>query len=379
MTSKKINLLIATGLFPPEIGGPATYTQSLVEELPRHGFWVTVVPFREVRHLPKIIRHLVYFKKIYQLAKTHDLIFAQDPVSVGLPAWLAAALARKPFILRVAGDYAWEQASLRFGLTDLLDVFVTRRPGYPWRIRLLISVERFVARRARRVIVPSQYLKKIVALWGVAVERIAVVYNAAPQPLGLGTKKELRHRFKIGGRTIISFGRLVPWKNFAVLIKILPALLHRAPDLNLYLIGAGPEQASLQALTTALGLEKKVFFFAPMDQSLLFKYLKAADLFVLPTRYEGLPHTVLEALTVGLPVVTTAVGGNAEVITNEVTGLLVPVDDPASLTLAIERLLTDPIYADTLARAGRAFVRQFSKERLIKETLMVLRLVSSSR
>ena len=95
--NKKI--LIATGLYPPEVGGPATYSKLLFDTLPKHGFEVTVVSFGEVRRLPKGIRHVFYFFKIIKKGRYTDCIFAQDPVSVGLPAFLAARLLRKRFLL----------------------------------------------------------------------------------------------------------------------------------------------------------------------------------------------------------------------------------------------------------------------------------------
>ena len=87
---RRWRILIATGLFPPEIGGPATYSKLLQDMLPDFGFWVTVLPFREVRRLPKLIRHVWYFWRVVRAGFYADIIFAQDPVSVGLPAALAA-------------------------------------------------------------------------------------------------------------------------------------------------------------------------------------------------------------------------------------------------------------------------------------------------
>ena len=78
-------VLIATGLYPPEIGGPATYTKLLETRLPEYGFEISVLPFSSVRHLPKIIRHAAYFLKCLSRARAADIVFAQDPVSVGLP------------------------------------------------------------------------------------------------------------------------------------------------------------------------------------------------------------------------------------------------------------------------------------------------------
>ena len=86
--SKKI--LVAAGLYPPDIGGPATYARMIEERLPAKGIEVTVIAFGQVRHLPKIFRHLAYAYRLYQAAKEHHAIYALDGVSGGLPALLVA-------------------------------------------------------------------------------------------------------------------------------------------------------------------------------------------------------------------------------------------------------------------------------------------------
>ncbi len=81
-----MKILIATGIYPPDIGGPATYSKLLKDELPGRGIDVQVLSFGQVRHLPKIIRHFSYLLKILKLGRGVDVIYAQDPVSVGFPA-----------------------------------------------------------------------------------------------------------------------------------------------------------------------------------------------------------------------------------------------------------------------------------------------------
>ena len=173
-----MNILIATGLYPPEIGGPATYTEILEEELPKLGHTPVIVPFGLVRGLPKIIRHIVYFFLVAKRGFRSDVIYALDPVSVGLPALLVAKLMRKRFLVRIAGDYAWEQGTARYGVKDSLDTFSKKMKEYKVVVQLLKKVEFFVARYAERVIVPSKYLKKIVSNWGIDGSHISVIYNS---------------------------------------------------------------------------------------------------------------------------------------------------------------------------------------------------------
>ena len=117
---KKQKVLIATGLYSPDVGGPATYARELESHLPDYGFEVVVAPFTWVRKFPPGIRHILYLIVLIEYGEDASIILALDPVSVGLPAVIAARVLRKKFVLKVVGDYAWEQycqkgkASLEF-------------------------------------------------------------------------------------------------------------------------------------------------------------------------------------------------------------------------------------------------------------------------
>ncbi|MDQ5893447.1 MAG: hypothetical protein QG640_459, partial [Patescibacteria group bacterium] len=124
-----MKILISTGIYPPDIGGPATYSKLLFDELPKYGHEVSILSFGEVRHLPKVVRHLSYLFKLLNRAKSVDLIFAQDTVSVGLPALIASRILKKKFFVRVPGDYAWEQSVQRFGVKESIDDFQNKKYG----------------------------------------------------------------------------------------------------------------------------------------------------------------------------------------------------------------------------------------------------------
>src|SRR3989338_6307476 len=105
-------IVIATPLYPPESGGPATYAKVLEEELPKLGIDVVVVKYSDVRR--RFFRHLRYFLLVSKAARDADLVYALDAVSVGFPAMLAPKRRRKRFLVKVVGDFAWEQGSQRF-------------------------------------------------------------------------------------------------------------------------------------------------------------------------------------------------------------------------------------------------------------------------
>lgn len=370
-----MRILIATGVFAPDIGGPATYSKLLADELPHHGIDVSVSSFRSVRHLPKAIRHVAYFAKALHASVRADIVFAQDPVSVGFPALCAAKILRKRFMLKVVGDYAWEQYCQRSeGIKNFvtLDEFQHTRCGRVTELRR--SVQRFVARRAEKVIVPSAYLKTIITEWGVPSEKIQVIYNACETPAVSGSKDEARKALGLKGKVVVSIGRLVPWKGFLGLIDIMPKILEEFSDLVLVIVGDGPQKSELEKYVEKLGIDGRVIFTGRAEREKVWRYLKAADVFALNTAYEGFSHQILEAMALGVPIITTAVGGNVEMIENGENGALVAYNDKEALLQALRRLLRDGVFADTLAQNAKKKAETFSIKRMIEETISALRI-----
>lgn len=363
-------VLIATGIYPPDIGGPATYSKLLMDELPRRGFEVSVLSFGTVRHLPKIIRHLVYAWRLFRLAGKFDLIYAQDPVSVGLPTLLASRLSRRPYFLKVVGDYAWEQGQQRFGVTDFLDDFV-RKSNYSFIVRILKKIQTIVAKNAARIIVPSKYLKGIVCQWGIPEDKVVVIYNAFDLP-NIASSTITKNKFKKTGRLLLSAGRLVPWKGFEMLIDIFPTLLTRYPDLELVIVGSGPDKDHLEALINERGVVDKVKLIGQVNKNDLVEWLKLTDIFLLNTSYEGFSHQLLEVMALNVPIITTPVGGNSELIENGHNGLLVEYGHSIKWLKAIESLLEDPEVGRGLVANGKKTIGQFKTEVMLEKITQAL-------
>lgn len=359
-------ILVATPLYPPDTGGPATYSKLLHEELPQYGYIVTVVSFGQVKHLPYIIRHIAYFFRCLKLAQGVEIVYAQDPLGVGFPAMLAAKLRGVKFMLKIVGDRAWETGQQRFGLKESLDIFSKKFFVNPILIPLKI-IQKFVANSAEKVIVPSKYLKEIVSNWGVNQGRIEVIYNSFEPVLVTQTKQVLRQDLNLKGRVIISAGRLVKWKGFDVLIEVIDKLKDKYSNLVLVIAGDGPQMDELENLVKEKDLEDHVRLTGRLEQPLLAKYIKASDLFVLNTGYEGLSHQLLEVMSLGTPIVTTKVGGNSELIENGRNGILVDYNDLNSLNDSIVNLFENKGLAQKLSEVSEKKVTKFTKEIMLKE------------
>lgn len=317
-----MRIALATPLYPPEIGGPATYAKALCDGLPGKGIEVDLVKFSEVRHLPKIIRHAVYYRRVLKAARTADLVLALDPVSTGLPAMRAAQKADKPFVVKIVGDYAWEQGRQRFGITADLDGFV-RTLQNNFFVRRLQTVQTRVARSAARVIVPSEYLKKIVMQWGIPAEKIEVIYNAVPDaPLGT-VPSAVRALPK---PLYVSIGRLVPWKGFDEVISTT-----QKTGASLVIVGDGPLRARLEN-RAARELGDRCVFTGQLSHEDTLAVMNFGDVFILNSSYEGLSHALIEAVRLGKPIVATNAGGNPEVV----SGGLIPVGDNNALLRAVQ-------------------------------------------
>jgi glycosyltransferase involved in cell wall biosynthesis len=362
-----MRLLIATPLYPPDSGGPATYAKALGEGLSAHGIDVSLVKFGEVRHKPKVLRHVLYFWNVYQAARGTDLVLALDPVSVGLPALIAARLRRVPFVVKVVGDYAWEQGRQRFRVWLPLEEFVrTEQVSLP--VHMLRMVETFVAEQARCVIVPSLYLKGIVTAWGIEEEKIVVIENAQPAAHPGTLPETLAH---LPSPRIVTAGRLVPWKGVHGVIASMVEVRERIPGAHLVIVGDGPEREALERYAASRLKEGYTFTGAlPHDEALA--VIQHADIFVLNSSYEGLSHILLEALTLGKAIVATKAGGNPEVIEHGKNGHLISIGDTDALTVATLTILKDPAYRASLEGAAKESSLHYAPERMLEATATLL-------
>jgi len=374
-----MRILICTGIYPPDIGGPATYSKLLKDELPKYGFEVGVLSFGEVRRFPKIIRHIIYFFKVLKRSFEADVIFAQDPVSVGLPSVLAAKFLNKKFLLKVVGDYAWEQGSQRFGIKDNLDIFLGQRYGF--FVEILRKIERFVSKKADLIIAPSVYLKSVIEKWGIRSEKIKVIYNAFELPeiqklnsnVIKNAKNEAKRELGLDGFILLSIGRLVPWKGFLALIKSVSKLKDEIKDLKLVIIGSGPDYGALEAEIERSNLKKFVSLYGQMEHKKIFEYLSVCDIFILNTSYEGLSHQLLEAMAImEKPIITTRAGGNPELIEDKKSGIFIEYNNKDQIVEAVKLLYEDRDMGRRLSQKAREKAREFSKEKMINNISDVL-------
>lgn len=232
--------------------------------------------------------------------------------------------------------------------------------------------------RATRLFAVSGSLARLAVALGADPQRVQVVGNGVDlerfRPLD---RAEARARLQLptDAPVLISVGGLVERKGFHRAIEILPELLARYPRLHLLIAGgAGPEgdyATALRNQTAKLGLSERVRFLGHIGPERLAEPLSAADVFVLATRNEGWANVFLEAMACGLPVVTTDVGGNPEVVCDPALGTLVPLGDSAALAAAIGAALA----RDWDRAAIRAYAQANGWERRVETLVAAFRAI----
>ena len=369
-----MKILIITGIFPPDIGGPATYVPTMSSELVERGHEITVValsdtlnhddrsysfPVQRIRRGTfKPLRFLLTVLRILREGRSAQVLYVNG---LYLEAVLANFILRKPLVQKIVGDWAWERATNKGWVDDSFEAF--QRSRHSPRVELLKALRRFCARRANMVIVPSRYLARAVVDWGVSESKTLVVYNAVELPSSAPFTIPLVTQFKI-----VTVGRLVSWKQIDSLIEAIA----ECEGTGLVVVGDGPERDRLETMARER-LSQRVYFAGQRSKEETFALMAACDLFVLNSSYEGFPHVVLEAMCAGLPVVATEVGGTPELVRDGENGLLISPNANGELAKTLMKLVTSSKERQRLAAGARETVQRFRPSAMIEATETLLR------
>ena len=366
-----MRVLLVSGIWPPDVGGPASHAPAVADFLRRGGHDVEVVvtadaaPARRPypigwtpRRLPVAIRHLHGTALIASRARRADVVYS---TGMFVRTAIGARATRTPYVLKLTGDPAFERARARRLAGGEVGAWQRRRGLVP---RALAALRDWSVRGAAHVYCPSAYLRELAIRWGARPETVEVLPNPAPAVPELPPRDELRRSFGLDGRTLAFAGRLTVQKALDVALEA----VERTPEVELVVAGDGPERARLQRIAG-----ERVRFVGPLGRDDVLRLFAAADAAVLPSAWENFPHAVVEALAVGTPVIATDVGGVAEIVRDGENGLLVPPGDAAALADAVTRFFSEPELGRRLADAAAPSVAEYAEERLFTRLENVLR------
>ncbi|HKX46121.1 MAG TPA: glycosyltransferase family 4 protein, partial [Planctomycetota bacterium] len=349
-----MRILITSPVFPPDLGGPSVYVPSIGRFLVERGHDVKVVAFCsderptgypfEVVAIPRgplLWRYLKAFLAVWREARGRDVVYVQEHLA--LLHVLAARLRGVPVVIRMMVDGAWE-ISHRLGWIDGDDIVTFETKDYGLRVRLVRALQRAWWRGSRRIVACSDFLRGIaVGRYRVPADKVVRIWNAYHGTRAeevTETRREARAALGLAAdrRYLLTICRLMVWKRVDGIIEALAGL---PEDTELLVAGDGDMEGPWKAFAAERGLAARVHFLGNVPHARIPLLVRAADVFVLNSEYEGLSHTLLEVLTLGTPIVCTGVCGNPEVVEDGQNGFLVPPRDPAALRAAVGRLLAD--------------------------------------
>jgi glycosyltransferase involved in cell wall biosynthesis len=279
-----------------------------------------------------------------------DLVSAHS-TKAGYAARLVCAILRKPVVFTVHGWPFTEGRGIR-----------TRR--------LLALAERLAGEVTGKIICVSEYDRDLALKFKIGrPDQIVTVYNGVdPKPFLNADGAEVRQEFNLAECLVFTMvGRLVPQKDPLTLLKACQIL---KGQFKLLVIGDGELRGLMEQFISDNGLDYSVFLAG--ERKDVSEILAASDIFVLPSRFEGLPYSIIEAMMAGLPIVATRVGGVQELVEEGTMGFLVPPEAPEALAAAIQKLLDGEDLRHKMGQAGREkALREFTLDRMLAKTQKV--------
>ncbi len=309
-----MKILIVSGIFEPESGGPAMYAPKIAQKLAEAGQSVSVITYSQketydfdARHAfaltrivrgNKIMNRVRMFFAVFRAARDADIAYMLDWFAAGLPAALACLMRGVPYVVRVGGDYLWEQRYLESNAPPVsLSDFYERGLYAQASFAPYISAIRFVLSRAKIVVFNSDKQRELYRRF-YGVSRAVTVYNPVPR---METKGIVR---KTAIKEFVYLGRFIVMKNLTTLIRAF-AKAHLPEGYTLLLLGDGPRKGELVRLTEELGLQRRVSIEPSMRLNDALERVKNCRAFILPSWTDISPNQVYEALAIGLPAVVT--------------------------------------------------------------------------
>ena len=356
-----MRVLVTVGIFPPDIGGPATFVPKIAKYFQDElNYEIEILTLSDSknsninddfsvkridRNLPIIYRWLKTIFTIYKLGKNKDLIFVNG---LGTETTIANIFLKKKIIRKIVGDPVWERAYSKAKISESFDEFQVKNYGFS--ISLQKKVRSFSIKKSDIVVTPSQHLKNFILNLGFK-NKIEIINN------GVHIPEENTNIFTNDQINITIVSRLVSHKNIEKIIKAISDL--NSPLINLNIIGDGPELNQLQKISLESNNKDNIIFHGKLNRDEINHIFLNSDIYIQASNYEGLPHSLLEAMSYGIPVLCTPVGECKEILGNEDRGYI--LDLPVSknnIKSKISEIIGEKNIANKKGERGKDFINE---------------------
>ena len=356
-----MRILVTVGIFPPDIGGPATFVPKIAKYFQDQlNYEIEILTLsdnknlninddfsvkRIDRNLPIIYRWLKTIFTIYKLGKNKDLIFVNG---LGTETTIANIFLKKKIIRKIVGDPVWERTYSKSKISDSFDEFQVKNYGFS--ISLQKKVRSFSIKKSDIVITPSQHLKNFIQNLGFK-NKIEIINN------GVFIPEENTNIFTNDQINITIVSRLVSHKNIEKIIRAISDLNN--PLIYLNIIGDGPELNQLQKISLESNNKDNIIFHGKLNRDEIDHIFLNSDIYIQASNYEGLPHSLLEAMSYGIPGLCTPVGECKEILGNEDRGYI--LDLPVSknnIKSKISQIIGEKDIANKKGERGKDFINE---------------------
>ena len=356
-----MRVLVTVGIFPPDIGGPATFVPKIAKYFQDElNYEIEILTLsdnknsninddfsvkRIDRNLPIIYRWLKTIFTIYKLGKNKDLIFVNG---LGTETTIANIFLKKKIIRKIVGDPVWERAYSKAKISESFDEFQVKNYGFS--ISLQKKVRSFSIKKSDIVVTPSKHLKNFIVNLGFK-NKIEIINN------GVFIPEENTNIFTNDQINITIVSRLVSHKNIKKIIRAISDL--NDPLIYLNIIGDGPELNQLQKISLESNNKDNIIFHGKLNRDDINHIFLKSDIYIQASNYEGLPHSLLEAMSYGIPVLCTPVGECKEILGNEDRGYI--LDLPVSknnIKSKISEIIGEKNIANKKGERGKDFINE---------------------
>ncbi|XOB41349.1 MAG: glycosyltransferase family 4 protein [Candidatus Nealsonbacteria bacterium] len=293
-----MKIILATSIFPPDIGGPAQYVKNLERRLKERGIETEVISYNNLKKYPQPLRFFLYSLNLFKRAQNIDIIYVFNLISCGLPAYCISRFFKKKFAIRIGGDFLWERKIELNNTEQSLKEYYQHPKNL--KEKFFIFLIKNILKGADIVIFSSNFQREIyLKHFQILKEKTVVVSNPFPEIETPTSKSENTYQF-------LYAGRLLKLKNLDKLIEVFNKVVEKtSKPLILKIIGDGPEKKNLEKKISDLGLNEKIVIEKSIPYSELLKEIVKSYVCILPSFTDISPNFILECIKLKKPVLLT--------------------------------------------------------------------------